>query len=71
MSIYIHIPFCDTICSYCDFCKVYYNKKYIDSYLDNLEWETKERYQNEKVKTIYIGGGTPSITFVSVLSMKI
>ena len=60
MSIYIHIPFCDTICSYCDFCKVYYNKKYIDSYLDNLEWETKERYQNEKVKTIYIGGGTPS-----------
>lgn len=60
MSIYIHIPFCDNICSYCDFCKIYYNKKYIDLYLDNLKKEIEERYKGEKVKTIYIGGGTPS-----------
>ena len=39
MSIYIHIPFCNSICSYCDFCKVYYNKKYIYDYLDNLKKE--------------------------------
>ncbi len=60
MSIYIHIPFCHTICSYCDFCKVYYNKKYICRYLDNLEKEIRERYKGEEVSTIYIGGGTPS-----------
>ena len=60
MSIYIHIPFCDNICSYCDFCKVFYNKKYINKYLDNLEKEIKSRYKNEIVNTIYIGGGTPS-----------
>lgn len=60
MSIYIHIPFCNTICSYCDFCKIFYNKKYIDSYLDNLYKEIKERYKGENIKTIYIGGGTPS-----------
>lgn len=60
MSIYIHIPFCSTICSYCDFCKIFYNKKYIDSYLDNLYKEIKERYKGENIKTIYIGGGTPS-----------
>lgn len=60
MSIYIHIPFCSNICTYCDFCKIYYNKKYIDNYLENLKREIKERYQGEKVKTIFIGGGTPT-----------
>lgn len=60
MHIYIHIPFCKNICSYCDFCKIYYNKKYINNYLDALEKEIKTRYNNEIVKTIYIGGGTPT-----------
>lgn len=60
MSIYIHIPFCNGICSYCDFCKIFYNKKYIGRYLDNLEKEIKSRYQGEIVRTIFIGGGTPT-----------
>lgn len=60
MSIYIHIPFCDSICSYCDFCKIIYDKKYIVSYLDNLRNEIISRYRGEEVNTIYIGGGTPS-----------
>lgn len=60
MSIYIHIPFCTTICTYCDFCKIYYHKKYIDNYLSSLKKEIEARYKHEKVKTIYIGGGTPT-----------
>ena len=60
MSIYIHIPFCNSICTYCDFCKILYNKKYINDYLDNLEKEIKVRYKSEIVNTIFIGGGTPS-----------
>ena len=60
MSIYIHIPFCTTICTYCDFCKMYYNKKYVGEYLDSLKNEIEERYKGEKVKTIFIGGGTPT-----------
>ena len=60
MSIYIHIPFCNSICSYCDFCKIFYDKKYIKSYLDNLRNEIVDRYKGEEVNTIYIGGGTPS-----------
>ena len=60
MSIYIHIPFCNSICTYCDFCKVFYNKKYIDDYLNNLKIEINERYKGETINTIYIGGGTPS-----------
>lgn len=60
MSIYIHIPFCINICSYCDFSKFYYNEKWVDNYLNELEKEVKNNYKNELVNTIYIGGGTPS-----------
>lgn len=60
LGIYIHIPFCKKICNYCDFCKVLYDTNYVDKYLDMLEKEIKNRYKNELVKTIYIGGGTPS-----------
>ena len=61
ISVYIHIPFCDHICNYCDFCKVYYNTSYVEKYLTSLEREIKSRYNKEdKVKTMYIGGGTPS-----------
>lgn len=60
MYVYIHIPFCNYICSYCDFCKIIYDKRYIKRYLDSLRSEIVSRYRGEEVKTIYIGGGTPS-----------
>ena len=59
-SVYIHIPFCDTICSYCDFCKFLKNDEWINKYLDSLEKEIKSNYKKETLDTIYIGGGTPS-----------
>ena len=57
---YIHIPFCHNICSYCDFCKLLYNKKIVSNYLEELAKEISLIYQGEELKTIYIGGGTPS-----------
>lgn len=57
---YIHIPFCEAICAYCDFCKLFYNEKLVDKYLDELEREVNSLYKNEVLETIYIGGGTPS-----------
>ena len=66
-SVYIHIPFCNEICTYCDFCKMYYNKKYVSLYLDELEREIKSKYNNELIETIYIGGGTPSSLSISEL----
>ena len=57
---YIHIPFCKKICSYCDFCKLLYNKKFVDEYLSVLEREIEKVYRNDILDTIYIGGGTPS-----------
>ena len=59
-SIYIHIPFCKNICSYCDFCKFIYNEKWAYAYLKALKNEINDRYMGEEIKTIYIGGGTPS-----------
>ncbi|MBQ9834286.1 MAG: radical SAM family heme chaperone HemW [Bacilli bacterium] len=59
-SAYIHIPFCKNICSYCDFCKMFYKKDWVDKYLIALTNEIKDRYHNELLRTIYIGGGTPS-----------
>ena len=59
-SVYIHIPFCSTICSYCDFCKIYYNSEMVFKYLNALKCEIKENYKGEVIDTIYIGGGTPS-----------
>ncbi len=67
-SVYIHIPFCNNICTYCDFCKIYYNKKYISLYLDELEKEIKNKYNNELIETIYIGGGTPSCLNIDELN---
>ena len=60
-SAYIHIPFCNKICSYCDFSKFYNYKEFIDKYLISLEKEIKSIYKGEVLDTIYIGGGTPTV----------
>lgn len=60
-SCYIHIPFCQSICSYCDFCKFYYNEKMVNEYLDSLKKEIDTYYKGEQLETLYIGGGTPSV----------
>ena len=59
-SIYIHIPFCHNICSYCDFCTMYYNKELVNNYLIALKKEYESYKTNNDINTIYIGGGTPS-----------
>jgi len=59
-SAYIHIPFCEHICTYCDFTKNFYNEDIAKKYLDALEIEIKEKYKHEELKTLYIGGGTPT-----------
>lgn len=60
-ALYIHIPFCNNICTYCDFYKMIAKEEVKDKYTNYL---IKELYIKEPlmktIKTIYIGGGTPS-----------
>ncbi len=60
VAMYVHIPFCNSICSYCDFTRVKCNDDLIDKYLNSLEYELNECVQDTSFKTIYIGGGTPT-----------
>jgi len=58
-SLYVHIPFCNEICSYCDFVKVYKDENIVYKYLECLKREL-DKLNIGCLKTIYIGGGTPS-----------
>ena len=58
-ALYIHIPFCSYICSYCDFPKLQYFSSFINPYLSSLKNEI-EQYQIGELDTIYVGGGTPT-----------
>lgn len=60
-SVYIHIPFCERVCFYCDFPKKVSKTTEINAYLDALLEEVKMYHPQEKIETIYLGGGTPSI----------
>ena len=58
-SAYVHIPFCTQICYYCDFSKVFIKNQPVDSYLEHL-LEEFQSYDIQKLRTLYIGGGTPT-----------
>ncbi len=59
ISLYIHIPFCQKKCFYCSFVVAIGQDDRIDSYLDCLNQEA-ECYRGTLVKTVYLGGGTPT-----------
>lgn len=60
LSLYIHIPFCKQKCFYCDF-PSYASIDYLKSdYVEALCKEIEEKAINYKIKSIFIGGGTPS-----------
>ena len=59
-SLYIHIPFCESICDYCDFAKLQYFHSFADQYLLALKSELDSYNIHHELKTIYIGGGTPT-----------
>ena len=63
LSIYVHIPFCNSKCNYCNFVSGKFDDKTIDLYFKKLIKEIKSKadvFKNKEVVSIYFGGGTPS-----------
>lgn len=62
-GIYIHVPFCQSRCIYCDFYSTTYGAEWKRSYVDTLKREMqlrREEINTSRVPSLYIGGGTPS-----------
>lgn len=65
--LYIHIPFCKSICTYCDFIRFIKPESEINNYINNLLIKLN-KYKKHKFNTIYIGGGTPNSLSNKLLS---
>ena len=66
-SLYIHLPFCQHKCHYCDFVvRVLHSPSQIDRYLDHLRLDLQALSAfAAPLKTVYLGGGTPSLLSVA------
>lgn len=61
-GVYLHIPFCRSRCSYCDFATdVYKSAEIVESYVSAIALEIENFPTREPIDTIYFGGGTPSL----------
>ncbi len=71
LGLYIHIPFCERKCNYCDFYSAFYNKDTLSVYLSALKGEIKKwgGTIHRPIDTVYIGGGTPSLLGKEILSL--
>ena len=65
LGLYIHIPFCKSICNFCPYCKVRYDAALCDRYIDALLREIhtvgSQNPGRKKVTSLYFGGGTPAL----------
>lgn len=58
-AVYLHVPFCDSICAYCDFCRIVTNEDTKRKWMAQIIEEIKQKNIHE-ADTLYFGGGTPS-----------
>lgn len=65
LGLYVHIPFCKSICNFCPYCKVKYSADLCDKYIDSLIREIHmvggQYSKRKKVTSLYFGGGTPAL----------
>lgn len=65
LGLYIHIPFCSSICSFCPYCKELYNtdkcNKYVDALIQEINIVGKTMKAPKKITSVYFGGGTPAL----------
>lgn len=65
LGLYVHIPFCKSICNFCPYCKVKYSKELCDRYIDALLKEIhlvgSQHTGKKETTSLYFGGGTPAL----------
>jgi oxygen-independent coproporphyrinogen-3 oxidase len=61
LGLYLHIPFCSSICNYCNFNRGLFDGPLKERYVSALEQEILRSGRQEPVDTVYFGGGTPSL----------
>jgi oxygen-independent coproporphyrinogen-3 oxidase len=61
LGLYLHIPFCSSICNYCNFNRGLYDAALKDQYVDALLTEIRTKADGAPADTVYFGGGTPSL----------
>lgn len=70
LGLYIHIPFCNKVCPYCDFHKMVASDNLKEKYIKALIKESKiKNISKYDLSTLYIGGGTPSSLKMDLLEM--
>jgi len=65
LGLYVHIPFCRSICAFCPYCKEIYNKQKADTYktalLCEIDLVCRDMKEKKEVTSLYFGGGTPAL----------
>lgn len=65
LGLYIHIPFCKSICNFCPYCKVIYSKekcnRYVNALLREIHMVGSQLKEKKEVTSLYFGGGTPAL----------
>ena len=61
LGIYLHIPFCESICNYCNFNRGLFDHELKTRYVETLAIEIETAGDGAPVDTLFFGGGTPSL----------
>ena len=65
LGLYVHIPFCKSLCTFCPYCKEVYSREACDRYIDALLQEIhlvgSQNREKKQVTSLYFGGGTPAL----------
>lgn len=65
LGLYVHIPFCRSICNFCPYCKVKYSgekcNRYIDALIKEIRLVGRQSADKKEVTSLYFGGGTPAL----------
>ncbi len=65
LGLYVHIPFCKSICNFCPYCKVKYSEelcnRYVDALLREIHMVGSELTSKKETTSLYFGGGTPAL----------